>query len=206
MEPSIELDAREFGVHVRQGEWRLGLLVARNVEPGEGQGRKLRSNLVSIETKISAGEFARRAGTSASRVLRYLEAWDRAAEAGHVPSSSELTPGDEVDLNVEKLPPWHMYYTSVKQSPQQTTTTARTAPPSELIDLPGPFCGYNTAKEQLDAIEEHILFIFAPRYKLTPASLNRLESILTSALEEVRNYHDKDEWREERREALRDLG
>jgi hypothetical protein len=200
MEPSIELDAREFGVHVRQGEWRLGLLVARNVEPGTRPP-------VTIVTgvKVSATEFAKKANTSVPRVMRYLEAWDKAAEAGHVPSSSELTPGDEVDLNVEKLPPWHMYYTSVKQSPQQTTTTARTRPTSELLDLPGVACGYSTAKEQLDSIEVNIGFIFGPRYKLTPASLDRLENILTAALEEVRNYHAKDEWREERREALRDL-
>ena len=34
-EPSqLERDAAEFGIGVRCGGWRLGLLVARNVEPG----------------------------------------------------------------------------------------------------------------------------------------------------------------------------
>jgi hypothetical protein len=40
MEPTTELDAREFGIHVRQGGWRLGLLVARNVEPRKGQNER----------------------------------------------------------------------------------------------------------------------------------------------------------------------
>ena len=31
---AIELDAHEFGLHLKQGGWRLGLLVARDVNRG----------------------------------------------------------------------------------------------------------------------------------------------------------------------------
>jgi hypothetical protein len=49
-------------------------------------------------------------GTTAPRVLRYLDAWTRAADAGHVPSAATLGPGHEIDLDAETLPPWEDYY------------------------------------------------------------------------------------------------
>jgi hypothetical protein len=75
----VQQDAREFGLHVRQGGWRLGLLVARNVEKGKGEGgggtdgshRRDRDS----DEKVSARKFASVAGTSHDRVLRYLDAW-----------------------------------------------------------------------------------------------------------------------------------
>lgn len=45
------------------------------------------------DQKISARFFALLAETSADRVTRYLAAWNRAAEAGHVPHSDDLAPG-----------------------------------------------------------------------------------------------------------------
>lgn len=65
------------GQHVKLGGWRLGLLVARNVEKGT-PGRP--SENVPIGTfKRSAREFAELAGVGKNKVLRYLEAWNRAA-------------------------------------------------------------------------------------------------------------------------------
>ncbi|WP_433956006.1 hypothetical protein [Janibacter indicus] len=63
----------------------LGLLVARNVEKKDSAHRP-----VSIETgaKVSARHFAEQSTTSVTRVLRYLEAWNRATQAGHVPAAS----------------------------------------------------------------------------------------------------------------------
>jgi hypothetical protein len=55
----------------RQG-WRVGLLVARNVD--EGNGRPCDS------TKVSVAEFARMAGTPEHLVKLYLEAWELAAD------------------------------------------------------------------------------------------------------------------------------
>lgn len=114
MQGAIKRDAHEFGLHVRQGGWRLGLLVARNVEKGIGTGgggtdgshRRKREG-----EKVSAAEFARLSGTSADRVLRYLVAWNNAADAGHVKHGDELAPGvaDE-GIDVESLPDWADFY------------------------------------------------------------------------------------------------
>lgn len=102
---SITSDAKEFGLHMRQGGWRLGLLVARNVVVAPGR--------VAPETllpKVNATAFAKIAGTSNDRVLRHLAAWERAANAGLVPHSRDLTPGSQVDLDVERLPAWGPIY------------------------------------------------------------------------------------------------
>jgi hypothetical protein len=114
---AVDRDAKEFGLHVRQGGWRLGLLVARNVEKGKGAspGDNQHTTRSFAHTKdlgkVSAAEFARRSDTSADRILRYLTAWDKAAEAGHVPPASGLSPGDEgVALDVEALPDWTEFY------------------------------------------------------------------------------------------------
>lgn len=126
----VDHDAVEFGAHVKQGGWRLGLLVARNVE-NRGRGNPNLS-AEKIGPKTSAKEFAAKAGTSASRVLRYLKAWNAAAADGWVPPASELIPGEELDgLNVDTLPSWDKFYdasaaVTAKPEPrrgrQQTTT------------------------------------------------------------------------------------
>jgi len=121
---AITADATEFGLHMRQGGWRLGLLVARNVALAPGR--------VAPETllpKVNATEFARRSGTSNDRVLRHLAAWERAANAGLVPHAATLNPGSEVDLDVERLPAWGPIYSASQQrtrpAPITTTPTAR---------------------------------------------------------------------------------
>ena len=117
----VSHDAREFGVHVRSGGWRLGLLVARSVHPGTGNGGDRRSDQrndrnADPATKVSAREFARQSGTSAPRVLRFLEAWDRAAAAGHVPPAHDLNPGVEIDLPDGDETPWADFYDAGKSS------------------------------------------------------------------------------------------
>ena len=94
-------DAREFGLHDKQGGWRLGLLVARNVEKGQPGRPPENVTTVTINGKVSATAFAEESGTSAPRVLRYLAAWERAADAGHVPHAAELHPGSDPALDVE---------------------------------------------------------------------------------------------------------
>lgn len=106
----IEMDAQEFGLHLKQGGWRLGLLVARDVEPGEGDPSvTTRERAASVEGKVSAGEFARMAfGTDGARnkVMRYYRAWERYAAKGRVPHAADLSPGDEPDLRWDMLPQW----------------------------------------------------------------------------------------------------
>lgn len=104
---TIELDAHEFGLHLKQGGWRLGLLVARNVEPGEGQGQPRGER--REEAKISATEFSRLAFGHANgekRVMRYYRAWGRYADKGKVPHADDLRPGDEPNINWDRLPHW----------------------------------------------------------------------------------------------------
>lgn len=107
--PMVEMDAREFGLHLKEGGWRLGLLVVRSVEPGEGSGVN-RDDRRTLEdgAKVSAKRFADMAGTSDNRVMRYYRAWERYAAKGKVPPAAELQPGDEPDLNWEHLPRWSL--------------------------------------------------------------------------------------------------
>jgi hypothetical protein len=110
---SVSQDAREFGLHLKQGGWRLGLLVARNVEKGKGTGgdSKRHRNDRYGGGKVSAQEFARESvyGT-APRVLRHLAAWERAADEGLVPHAADLMPDTDAAIDVEALPPWTDYY------------------------------------------------------------------------------------------------
>lgn len=106
---SLNQDAIEFGRHVRAGEWRLGLLVARNVLPDKGHGNR-NDAAASNRAKVSGRDFAKQAGVSQDTVRRYYKAWQAAAEAGIVPDATGLKPGQDVDLNVESLPAWSKYY------------------------------------------------------------------------------------------------
>lgn len=125
VDEAITDDATEFGLHMRQGGWRLGLLVARNVKIAPGR--------VAPETllpKINATEFARRAGTSNDRVIRHYAAWQRAANAGLVPDADTLNPANTVDLNVDRLPAWGPIYNAPIERRTPVTRTPR--------PLPGP--------------------------------------------------------------------
>jgi hypothetical protein len=96
--PQIMKDAEEFGVHSRAGGWRLGLLVARSVEKGTGTGGNPSVARATDGGKVSARAFAETAGTSPDRVLRHLDAWELAAEAGLVRYAADLAPGDDPPL------------------------------------------------------------------------------------------------------------
>jgi hypothetical protein len=101
----IDDDAREYGEHVRHGGWRLALLVARSVERDAGHGGKPIDRAVS---KTSATKFAVMSGTTHSRVLRHLDAWEKAADAGHVAHAADIEPGQEVALPAAEL--WTTMY------------------------------------------------------------------------------------------------
>lgn len=100
-----DADAREFGLHVKQGGWRLGLLVARNVVRAPG-----RVAVSSLAPKTNATRFADRAHTTVDRVLRHLNAWEAAADAGLVPHAATLSPGTEIDIDADALPAWTTFY------------------------------------------------------------------------------------------------
>lgn len=144
----IGTDAREFGQHMRQGGWRLGLLVARNVKISPGR--------VAPETllpKVNATEFARRAGTSNDRVIRHYAAWERAANAGLVPHADTLNPGTEVDLDVERLPAWGPIYNAPLERTQVQRRAARPPAPevtTRRVDTPMPRVAAPTAEPSED--------------------------------------------------------
>ena len=96
-----QADAREFGQFVRQGGWRLGLLVARNCGPGM---RKVSITQFSIEARI---------GTST--VANHLAAWERAADENLVPHARDLTPDSEPQISSAELPEWRQFYRSDRQ-------------------------------------------------------------------------------------------
>jgi hypothetical protein len=107
-------DAIEFGQHVKAGEWRLGLLVARNVLQDKGRGNR-NDAAASNQGKVSGREFAKTAGVSQDTVRRYFNAWQEAAKAEIVPDASELEPEEELEgLDVESLPSWSTYYRKVR--------------------------------------------------------------------------------------------
>lgn len=101
-------NAEEFKA-LDEGEgWPFARLVACSVVRAPGR--------VSIETlgeKVTATEFARRADTSNDRVLRYLTAWERAAEKGWVPAAATLTP-DSVTGMTDPEHNWREVYDARK--------------------------------------------------------------------------------------------
>ncbi len=112
---SADIEPAGLGPHPlrvqRPGGWQLALLVARNVEPGLGTGVGVGQGGAAhghaAGRRLSAREFARRADTSPKRVLAFLEAWNRAAEAGLVPYARDLEPGVPVALPDNAVIPFY---------------------------------------------------------------------------------------------------
>lgn len=150
---AVEHDAAEFGVHIKQGGWRLGLLVARSVE-NRGRGNPNLSP-EKMGPKISAKEFGVKAGTSASRVLRYLKAWDVAAKEGWVPTSAELIPGEELDgLDVDTLPAWGEFYDASTPAKPQPKPQKRGGVPDEDLVKDAIKSNKKMADAALEALHE----------------------------------------------------
>ncbi|MFJ5832650.1 hypothetical protein [Streptomyces sp. NPDC093089] len=103
-DPVVVRDAHDFGVYARTGGWAFALKVARSVRPG-GQAAE-----GTARTKVSAKAFARLAGCSPERVMRYYKAWDMAADDGLVPQFEVLVPGADIELPDADV--WLSYYTS----------------------------------------------------------------------------------------------
>ena len=122
-----EDDAREFGFHLKQGDWRMGLLAARNVAP------KTWGDIPA--GRVTAPTFAKLAGTTPGRVLRYFDAWEKAADDGHVAHAVELRPGAEANVKAEKLPPWSDYYSTESARPSDNLRALRTDPIKVAADI-----------------------------------------------------------------------
>ncbi|WJV51738.1 hypothetical protein [Streptomyces flavofungini] len=101
-EDRLNADIQEFSIHDNKGGWARALLIARRVEPGEGDG--VRTEYQSRRfgrtafRRVSAREFARRSKSSHKRIMAILQAWERAAADGVVPPAEELSPDTAVEL------------------------------------------------------------------------------------------------------------
>lgn len=111
IKPQTWDDAKELGKWARAGEYRMGLLVARNVFKGRPQAKA--NSALADKGKVSTSTFAKVAGVSQDTVARFLAAWDLAATEGHVPASITLSPGDELELDAEALPKWSEWTTAI---------------------------------------------------------------------------------------------
>jgi hypothetical protein len=123
---TAEENAREFGRHEKYGGWALALLVACSVEPGEGRTAGLRRGTTTPRRldrddgkKMSAAEFARKAGTTNDRVLRFLTAWESHAKDGVVPKARTLSPSDAEDYewDFSDAGDWNEHYSGGFASP-----------------------------------------------------------------------------------------
>lgn len=120
MNDLIMADAVEYGHHVKQGGWRLALLVARNVAKGVGtanlRNQKTPANVGSGRPgseKVTIAAFAKASGVSQERISAHLAAWDKAAADPdmRIPSSSDLDPGQ--DVKCPAIEYWSDFYTPV---------------------------------------------------------------------------------------------
>jgi hypothetical protein len=117
-------NAEEFAA-LDQGEgWPFARLIACSVER-IGQGTNPTSY---TRTKSTPDEFAKQAGTSRPRVIRYLDAWGRAAERGWVPHAAELSPEDAHRLT-DPEQPWSQVYAEVLK---ETRTRKRPEEPTQV--------------------------------------------------------------------------
>src|SRR5215472_15883935 len=89
--------------------WPFAVLVSCSVE----NNRRGNPNFSSEQLgsgKVPALRFAEAAGASADRVLRYLEAWNKAAQAGIVTGASHLGPQDAHSVQLPDVP-FKRFYT-----------------------------------------------------------------------------------------------
>lgn len=90
-----KIDARLFRQYDSGEGWPFAACVACSVHPDLGRGKR---NERSETGKVSATTFAKVAGTSVPRVMRFLAVWEAAAADGLVTPSADLTPGSAATL------------------------------------------------------------------------------------------------------------
>jgi hypothetical protein len=125
----VEAAVAEFTRHTKGGGgWALGLIVACCVEPGNGQGARQPRNERYEVGKLSAQEFARRTGTSAPRILRYVDAWAQAAKQRLVASANTLSPSDWNDADhIPEGYEWNDFYDASSANGRHVVGTRREA-------------------------------------------------------------------------------
>lgn len=114
-------NAAEFAALDRGEGWPFARLVACSVKKDNGHGKRRGRD---VSGKVSGREFADAAATSTDRVLRYLTAWQQAAQRGWVTDADLLTPAD-AHHTADPDRPWASVYEA--QSPRLTDPARREA-------------------------------------------------------------------------------
>ncbi|WP_155356468.1 hypothetical protein [Acrocarpospora macrocephala] len=114
-EDQRDRDIQAWAALDQAGGWWLGFFIACQVESGQRNVGGKRDATppdrnTARPTKVSASEFARRAGTTSKRVLRYYRAWEAAAEAGAVGlGTGQLYPGHP-PIDFPPAEDWSLYF------------------------------------------------------------------------------------------------
>jgi hypothetical protein len=139
MDSIITGRARHFGLGDRHGGWVFAADVAC-CALRLGRGRREPS---ANSGKISAQDFADRAGCDYTTVLSYLATWERAAGEGLVPPAATLTPDSEPEL-----PPasrWLEFHLRQDRQPDREQARAQVR---QLVPVPPPPPPPDPAAEQ----------------------------------------------------------
>ncbi|QMU67082.1 hypothetical protein [Streptacidiphilus sp. P02-A3a] len=116
-EDQRDRDIKAWAALDRSGGWWLAFFVACQVEMGKGHGSSRGSvqrltHGLDGSTKITAQEFAERAGTTAKRVVRYYRAWEAATSSGAVSIGPELLYPGHSPIELPPVEDWSLYYRS----------------------------------------------------------------------------------------------
>jgi hypothetical protein len=188
----LQSDAAEFGQAVRCGGWRLGLLVARNVEPGTGGPRPAEPRTGAQLEKVSGHQFAELAGVSARTVDYYYKAWQLAAKAKLVPDAKTIQPGDEdvcIDIDAiedEDNPQtqWSWFYSLAKNPPP-----AAKAKEKQKDSKPEPELPKQTTTEASDDVDGD--FGIATKAEVQEADSDIQRNQLLEVLESLRSIQSR---------------
>jgi len=103
-----QTDAELAGTLYRKAKPYTAMLIARCVEPGEGQGERTDLGKNLPRSKANARDFADRSGMTHPTVMKYFRTWEAMAKAGIVPFPKDLEPGEDVEVPDQKV--WTYYY------------------------------------------------------------------------------------------------
>lgn len=104
-----ETNADDFALLDRGEGWPFAVLVACSALRAE-RGHQPKPAAAGLE-KVPMAVFARRAGTDGTRISRYLDAWEKAADAGLVPHAADLRPADAPAVSLPDAR-WSDYYSA----------------------------------------------------------------------------------------------
>lgn len=197
----LQSDANEFGVGVRCGGWRLGLLVARNVEPGKAGRPKAEPDEdnrspMNDSGKVSMNKFAELAQVPVSKVKYYYDAWELAAKASLVPHAATIPPADEdicIDadaIEVENDPKtsWSWFYSMAVNPPKPKEQKQDSKPAAK--EKTEPELPKSNSNED-DSVDDDFGIQSATKEQVREADSDIQRNALLEALESLRSVQSR---------------